>query len=92
VPADTSGTTSIGAATAAVPLAVAQNGSLTFAANAGQQVTVRLTANAFGWVTVRLLRPDGSQLTSVKDVFVEFQSVDTDTAHGGNLYDCGGSE
>ena len=41
-----------------------QNGTLTFSGTASQQVTVRLTSNLFGWVTVRLLKPDGSTLAS----------------------------
>jgi YD repeat-containing protein len=66
VPADTTGTVTIGGSAVAVPLATpGQNGSLTFTGTASQQVTVRMTANTFGWVTVRLKKPDGSVLTSL---------------------------
>jgi hypothetical protein len=64
VPADTTGTTSIGGGTVAVPLSAGQNGTLTFSGTASQQVTVRMTSNTFGSVTIRLLKPDGSQLTT----------------------------
>ena len=43
---------------------VGQNASLSVSGTAGQQVTVRVTGNAIGSVTVRLLRPDGTELTS----------------------------
>jgi YD repeat-containing protein len=65
VPADLTGTVSIGGA--AVPLsftAPGQNGELTFAGTASQQVTVRVTGNTMGTTRVRLLRPDGTQMTS----------------------------
>jgi uncharacterized protein YhfF len=31
-----------------------------------------MTANTFGWVTVRLLRPDGSQLTGLTSFLSSF--------------------
>ncbi len=65
VPADTTGTIVLGGSSVAVPLSTpGQNGSLTFSGTASQQVTVRVTANTFGYVTVKLLKPDGTQLTS----------------------------
>lgn len=66
VPADTTSVTAIGEPAVSVPLSSpGQNGTLSFSGSAGQQVTVRLTSNTFGWVTVRLLKPDGTQLTSL---------------------------
>jgi len=41
-----------------------QNARLTFDGTAGQQVTVRVTSNSVGFVTVKLLRPDQSSMTS----------------------------
>jgi YD repeat-containing protein len=41
-----------------------QNVRLTFDGTAGQQVTVRVTGNSMGFVTVRLLRPDNTSMTS----------------------------
>jgi hypothetical protein len=41
-----------------------QNGSLTFSGTASQQVTVRVTGNTMGSVTVKLLRPDGTTMTT----------------------------
>jgi hypothetical protein len=66
VPADTAGVTAIGQPAVSVPLSSpGQNGILTFTGTAGQQITVRLTSSTLGWVTVRLLKPDGTQFTSV---------------------------
>ncbi len=65
VPADTTGTVVVGGSSVAVPLGTpGQNGRLTFSGTASQQVTVRVTSNTFGYVTVKLLKPDGTQLTS----------------------------
>jgi hypothetical protein len=41
-----------------------QNAALTFSGTASQQVTVQITSNTIGTVTVKLLKPDGSQLTT----------------------------
>jgi hypothetical protein len=66
VPADTTGTVTIGGSAVAVTLGTpGQNGALTFSGTASQQVTVRMTSNTYGWVTVRLKKPDGSVLTSL---------------------------
>jgi YD repeat-containing protein len=65
VPADLSGTVTIGGAAAPVTITTpGQNGEITFTGNASQQVTVRVTGNTMGSVTVSLLRPDGSTITS----------------------------
>ena len=42
-----------------------QNASIDFAGTVGQQVIVRITGNTVGNVAVKLLKPDGTQLTSV---------------------------
>jgi YD repeat-containing protein len=72
VPADTQGTVTIGGGAVAVsPGTPGQNGSLTFSGTQSQNITVRLTSNTIGTggirgvTTVRLLKPDGSQLASV---------------------------
>ncbi len=67
VPADTTGTVSLGGPTTVALATPGQNGTLAFAGTSGQQITVRLTSNSFGWLTVRLLRPDGTVLTSQVD-------------------------
>jgi hypothetical protein len=41
-----------------------QNALPSFAGTASQQITVRITGNTLGTVTVKLLKPDGTQLTS----------------------------
>jgi pimeloyl-ACP methyl ester carboxylesterase len=65
VPADiTGGLTVDGTATDVAINVPGQNAALTFSGTAGQQVTVRLTNSALAPVTVRLLKPDGSTLTS----------------------------
>jgi YD repeat-containing protein len=73
VPADTTGTITIGGSAVAVsPGTPGQNGTLTFSGTASQQVTVHLTNNKLGNVTVKLLKPDGSQLTSTTSVLSSF--------------------
>jgi len=65
VPADATGTLTIGGGTVAVTITTpGQNGSVTFSGTASQQVTVHLTSNAVGVVTVALKKPDGSQMTA----------------------------
>lgn len=73
VPADTTGTVTIGGAAVAVsPGTPGQNGTLTFSGTANQQVTVRMTGNTLGNLTVKLLKPDGTQLTSTTSVLSSF--------------------
>ncbi len=70
--ADVSGTLTVGGAAVIVTLPTpGQNAALTFSGTSGQQVTVRVTnsdfrtpSNATGGVTVKLLKPDGTVLTS----------------------------
>jgi hypothetical protein len=65
VPPDVTGTIAIGGP--AVPITITtpgQNAGPTFSGTTGQQVTVRVTGNTICVVTVRLLRPDGTSLTS----------------------------
>jgi hypothetical protein len=65
VPPDVSGTLTINASPTPVSLGTpGQNAQLTFAGSSGQAVTVRVAGNSMGLVTIKLLRPDGSQLTS----------------------------
>jgi hypothetical protein len=65
VPADVSGSTTVGGPAFAVTTTVpGQNALLTFEGTAGQQVTVRVTGNTMGSTVVKLLRPDGTQQTS----------------------------
>ena len=65
VPPDITGTVTIGGASVGVTTTVpGQNGLLTFAGTAGQVVTIHLTNNAIGIITLKLLKPDGSQLSS----------------------------
>jgi hypothetical protein len=63
--ADVSGTVSVGGPAVAVTITTpGQNASLTFAGTSGQQVTVHVTNNAIGSMEVKLLKPDGTTLTS----------------------------
>ena len=63
VPADSTGTLTIGGSAVPVSLLTpGQNGYLTFSGTASQQVTVRMTSNQIGWVVIKLLKPDGTQL------------------------------
>jgi YD repeat-containing protein len=73
VPADTTGTISIGGSAVDVPLSTpGQNGTLTFSGTSGQQVTVRMTGNTFGSLTVKVLKPDGTQLTATTSSAASF--------------------
>jgi YD repeat-containing protein len=65
VPADASASVTVGGASATLTTtAPGQNAQATFAGTASQQVTVHLTSNSMGSVTVKLLNPAGTQLTS----------------------------
>ena len=65
VPADAAASTTINADAVGVTTTVpGQNARVTFDATSGQQVTVRITNNTVGTVTVKLLRPDGTQQTT----------------------------
>jgi hypothetical protein len=76
-----------------------QNGAISFDGTSGQQVTVRITNNSIGTVTVRLLRPDGSTMTSTGSGSVSFNlatqtltssgtykiSIDPNVVNGGGI-------
>jgi len=65
VPADPSTSVTIGGASATLTTTTpGQNAQATFSGTSGQQVTVHLTSNSMGSTTAKLLKPDGSQLTS----------------------------
>jgi YD repeat-containing protein len=65
VPADTTGTVTIGGVAANVTITTpGQNGSVTFSGTSGQQATVHVTSNTMSTVRVTLLRPDGTQMTT----------------------------
>ena len=65
VPADLTGTVTVGGPAAALTTtAPGQNATLTFSGSASQAVTVRITGNTMGLVTVTLRKPDGSTQTS----------------------------
>jgi hypothetical protein len=73
VPADVTGTLTINGGAVAVTITTpGQNGSLTFSGTASQQVTVRVTSNTVGLVTVALKKPDGSQLTALASSAASF--------------------
>ena len=73
VPADAANTATVNGPTVGVTTTVpGQNAQVTFAGTAGQQATVRLTNNAMGTVTVRLFKPDGTQLTSTVSLSSSF--------------------
>ena len=65
VPQDASDTITLGGPAVNVNIPTpGQNGQLTFSGTTGQQVTVRVTNNMITGVTVKLLRPEGTTLTS----------------------------
>jgi len=73
VPADVTGTVTINGSATPVTISTAgQNALLTFGGTNGQAVTVRMTGNTMGTTTVKLLKPDGTQLTSATSVLGSF--------------------
>jgi hypothetical protein len=73
VPADASATVTVGGASATLTTTTpGQNAQATFAGTANQQVTVHLTGSGMGWVTVKLLKPDGTFLTSTSAFWSNF--------------------
>lgn len=65
VPADDNTTTTVNASAVGLTTTVpGQNAYVTFSGTSSTQVTVRATNNGMGVVTVKLLKPDGTQLTS----------------------------
>lgn len=73
VPPDPETSTTINAAALGIATTVpGQNVKLTFTGTTGQQVTVRITNNLVGLMTVKLLRPDGSQQTISTSSSVNF--------------------
>jgi hypothetical protein len=62
--ADVTGSVTVGGSALGVTTTTpGQNASITFSGTGTQQVTVRLTGNDMGLTGVKLLKPDGSQLT-----------------------------
>ena len=73
VPPDPVRTITLGGPAAAIETsAPGQNGTATFEGTAGQQVTVRVTNNTIGLVTIKLLRPDGTTQTTQASSAVTF--------------------
>lgn len=64
VPADASNSTTVNGSGVTVTTTVpGQNAEVTFSGTSSQLVTVRITSNSMGFTTVKLLKPDGTQLT-----------------------------
>jgi YD repeat-containing protein len=64
VPADAANTATVGGTAVTVSTTVpGQNAQVTFGGTSGQQITVRLSNNTMGTVTVSLLKPDRTTLT-----------------------------
>jgi hypothetical protein len=69
VPADVSGTLTVGGSSIGLTTSTpGQNAIATFSGTASQQVTVHLTNN-WSWVTLKLLKPDGTVLVSTTSLF-----------------------
>src|SRR5262249_17047267 len=65
VPADATGTLTVGGSPLTLTTTVpGQNAMPVFSGTSGQQVSVGFTNNTMGTVTVTLLKPDGTSLTS----------------------------
>ncbi len=73
VPSDPTGSVTVGGSALAVTTTVpGQNASVTFSGTSGQQVTVRVTSNTMSTVTVKLLKPDGTTLTTTTSSSASF--------------------
>jgi YD repeat-containing protein len=73
VPADASASVTVGGSAATLTTTTpGQNARATFAGTASQPVTVHLTGSGMGWVTVTLLKPDGTVLTSASAFWSDF--------------------
>jgi hypothetical protein len=67
VPADVTGTLTVGGAAATITTTMpGQNASLTFDGTSGQQVTVHLTNSTINGLVVKLLKDDGTTLTTLE--------------------------
>ena len=65
VPADVTGTVTVGGPAASVTITTpGQKGSVTFTGTAAQQATVRVTSSTMSTVRVTLLRPDGTSMVT----------------------------
>ena len=65
VPSDATGTITVGGSSLTITTTVpGQNARPTFSGTVGQQITVRVTNSTMGTVSVSLLKPDGTALTS----------------------------
>jgi hypothetical protein len=72
VPADLSGTVTIGGAAVPVTLGAGQNATYTFSGTSGQLLTVHVTGNTITNVNVRLKKPDGTTLTNATSSAASF--------------------
>jgi YD repeat-containing protein len=63
VPADLTGSLTINGGSTPVSLTPGQNASYTFSGTQNDQVTVRVTSNTIGGANIKVLKPDGTQLT-----------------------------
>ncbi len=73
--AEITGTITVGGP--AVPVSIGipgQNARLTFSGTASQQITMRVTSNTMGSVTLKLLRPDGTTQTTTTSSSTSFNS------------------
>ncbi|HEX3251331.1 MAG TPA: PPC domain-containing protein, partial [Pyrinomonadaceae bacterium] len=73
VPADATGTLTVGGSSLTLTTTVpGQNAMPIFSGTSGQQVSVGFTNNTMGTVTVTLLKPDGTSLTSITSSATSF--------------------
>jgi YD repeat-containing protein len=73
VPADPTGTLTVGGSAVTLTTTTpGQNASASFSGTAGQQVTVRLTSNTIGWLTLSLVNPSGTTVVSTQNYTSSF--------------------
>ena len=85
---DVTGSVTINGAALPVTTTVpGQNANITFSGTSGQLATVRLASSTFSCVTVALVKPDGTNLTSTFLMRRNLQPCHTDIAGYRNLHD-----
>jgi hypothetical protein len=73
VPSDLTGTLTLNASAMPITLSIpCRKAQRTFAGARGQQVTVRMTSNSIGAVSIRLFRPNGTQQVSTSSAAGSF--------------------
>jgi YD repeat-containing protein len=86
VPTDVAGSITVGGSSVSITTTTpGQGGTLTFSGTSGQQVTVHATSNTISNVTVSLVNPDGSLVTSQTSSSSSFNLTSSTLAETGTF-------